>query len=349
VLIVDDSALHRAAIAGMLGDDPDLVVIGFATNGRDAIRAAARLKPDVITIDLRMPIMDGVEASKRIMEETPTPIVMVTASVACDSEQLALQAIEAGILTIIKKPGSVGHDLPAQRELVRTVKRMAAIKVVRHRLHDRLRTDEDATWSGVRSRTTSAPQLVAIGASTGGPQVLLEVLGMLPSDFPVPVVVVQHIAPGFVVSLIEWLRSQCALPVEVAEPGRILPRSGIVIADSNRHLTVRGGELTLTNEPPVSGHRPSATVLFQSVARQYGAAAVGILLTGMGDDGAAGLRDMKRVGATTIAQDEASSVVFGMPAVAIGLGVVDHVLPPDDIGRLLIELVVTGKSERPDG
>jgi two-component system, chemotaxis family, protein-glutamate methylesterase/glutaminase len=186
--------------------------------------------------------------------------------------------------------------------------------------------------------SVARPRVVAIGASTGGPQALQVILTALPADFPLPVLVVQHIAPGFESGLIDWLRPQCAVPVELAVAGRTLSRPGILFAPSGHHLGVRMGTVELASEPPIAGHRPSATMLFQAVAREYGAAAVGVLLTGMGDDGAAGLRDLKRRGGTTIAQDEVSSVVFGMPAAAIAMGVVDRVLPPTAIAPLLVAL-----------
>jgi two-component system chemotaxis response regulator CheB len=184
----------------------------------------------------------------------------------------------------------------------------------------------------------SRVEVVAIGASTGGPQALQEVLAALPAHFGSSVLIVQHIAPGFVEGLVEWLRPQCAIPIQVAAAGTRLAGRSIYVAPSGCHLVVRGRSIAFTDDGPVSGHRPSATVLFQSVSREYRQSAVGVLLTGMGDDGAIGLRDMKRSGGITVAQDEASSVVFGMPSVAIGLGAADYVLPPPAIGRLLVEL-----------
>jgi two-component system chemotaxis response regulator CheB len=180
-------------------------------------------------------------------------------------------------------------------------------------------------------------ELVAIGGSTGGPQVLRTILVDLPSDFWPPVLVVQHIADGFAVGLVDWLQTQCGLPIHLAVDGEPLNRPGIWVAPTGRHLEVSGRAVALTDGPPVSLHRPSATQLFQSVAREYGQTAIGVLLTGMGDDGAAGMRDLKRAGATTIAQDEASSVVFSMPSAAIQLGVVDHVVPPPSIAPILLQ------------
>jgi len=181
-------------------------------------------------------------------------------------------------------------------------------------------------------------EVVAIGASTGGPQALKAVLSCLPSDFPLPVLVVQHIAKGFTEGMVDWLRLECAVPMRVVEEETPLRAQGVYVAPAGQHLAVKGGSLILTDDPPVSGHRPSATVLFRSLARSYGTAVLGVLLTGMGDDGAAGLGEIKRAGGSTLAQDESTSVVFGMPAVAISMGVVDHVLPLPLIGNMVVDL-----------
>jgi two-component system chemotaxis response regulator CheB len=292
-------------------------------------------------MDLHMPRMDGLEASRRIMEETPTPIVLVTSSGSRQNQQFAFQALEAGVLAVVAKPESPNGG-PAVAELRRTIKSMAQVKVIRRWASGQRRPPTTpTTYSPPLSvkPPVCQPEVVAMGASTGGPQALREILTQLPSTFPVPVLVVQHIAPGFAAGMVDWLRPECPLPIQLATGGIRLDRPAIYVAPTGEHLVVRGRALALTHDPPVSGHRPSATVLFQSVAREYGAAAVGILLSGMGDDGAAGLRDLKRAGATTIAQDEASSVVFGMPAVAISFGVVDHVLAPRRIPPLLLRLV----------
>jgi two-component system chemotaxis response regulator CheB len=181
------------------------------------------------------------------------------------------------------------------------------------------------------------PEIVAIGASTGGPQAIRTIVANLPSDFGLPIVIVQHTTRGYAHTLVDWLRAETALPVGIAEHGQPLNRPGIVIAPSDRHLVVEGRRLELNDAPPSSLHKPSATVLFRSVARALGRSAVGVLLTGMGDDGADGLMEMQRSGALTIAQDEASCVVFGMPAQAIRLGAADHVLPPERIAAKLLE------------
>ena len=181
---------------------------------------------------------------------------------------------------------------------------------------------------------------MAIGASTGGPQALQAILTSLPADFPLPVLVVQHIAPGFEVSMVGWLAPQCSVPLRVAEAGISLRTGGIYIAPSGSHLIVRAGELALSDDPLVSGHRPSVTILLKSVVREYRGAAAGILLSGMGDDGVAGLQDLRMAGGVCIAQDEETSIVFGMPGAAIRSGAVDYILSPGQIGAMLVRLAM---------
>jgi two-component system, chemotaxis family, protein-glutamate methylesterase/glutaminase len=382
VLVVDDSATQRAALIALLEADPGISVVGWAADGAEAVRATVRLKPDVVAMDLRMPVMDGVEATRRIMEETPTPIVMVTASAARDDAVVVFDAMKAGVLAIVAKPtvtfNSPGESAPASPasaagNLTRTLKAMSQVKVIRRWSAERMAGHQASTmpstpaapllsppvappsipWhttpvSSVPPLSRAAlagaglrPEIIAIGASTGGPQALAIVLPALPVDFRSPVLVVQHIAPGFEPALVDWLGTLCALPVQLAQNGMPLGAPGIYIAPGGTHLVVQDRRLSLSTSAPVGGHRPSVTALFQSVAREYRTSAVGVLLSGMGDDGASGLRDLKRAGALTVAQDEATCVVFGMPAVAIAMGVVDRVLPPAQIGTLLASLPST--------
>jgi two-component system chemotaxis response regulator CheB len=360
VLIVDDSALQRTVLAALLATDPAITIVGQAADGLEALRLAASLLPDVITIDLRMPGLDGIATTRRIMAETPTPVVMVAAGISPEDRRLAGEALDAGVLAIVPKPTPGPRGATAAAELIATVKRMAEVRVIRRRVPGRGATGQLASpvpRPPLRSTAplgdrppaispAQPPAIVAIGSSTGGPQALQTILTRLPATFRPPVVIVQHIAAGFAESVVDWLGPQCALPFRLATARMALDGPGIYLAPTGHHLAVQGQTLLLTDEPPVRGHRPSATILFRSVAASYGARAVGVLLTGMGDDGAAGLAEMKRLGATTVAQDEASSVVFGMPAAAIALGVVDHILPPSEIPALLIRLAGS-ESRRP--
>jgi two-component system chemotaxis response regulator CheB len=352
VLVVDDSAAQSGFLRALLDADPRLSVVEVAPNGAAAVRETGRLAPDVITMDLHMPLMDGLEATRQIMAQTPTPIVMVTASASYREQHLVFQAFEAGALAVVAKPTIGQAQDTLARELIRTVKSVAGFKLVRRWGPRRPSESGRPLDTDSKLASRARPELVAIGASTGGPQALQEILTHLSSQFPWPVLIVQHITPGFAAGFVDWLRPQCALPIALATDGLGLQGPGIFVAPTGHHLTVRARLLTLTDTPPVSGHRPSATVLFQSVAREYGASVVGVLLTGMGDDGAAGLRDIKRGGGLTVAQDEASSIVFGMPAAAIALGVVDRVLSPASIAPMLGELAArAGRSatlEQPD-
>jgi two-component system, chemotaxis family, protein-glutamate methylesterase/glutaminase len=332
VLVVDDSAVQRQMLGGLLSNDPELEVAGFAANGEEALLALEALKPDVVTLDEKMPVMSGIETARRIMRERPTPIVMVTSAGGVRGRDLAEAALAAGVLAVQDKRCLSSGEAGAAAELVRAIKSMAAVRLVRRR------REPGAVLPDLvlpRSAATR-PELVAIGASTGGPQAIRTVLKQLPADFKLPILVVQHTTAGYSNTLVEWLRAEIQLPVVVAQDGQPL-KAGVFVAPTERHLIVEGHHLTLLDTPPCSLHRPSATVLFRSVARAFGARAIGVLLTGMGDDGAAGLLEMKNAGALTVAQDEASCVVFGMPAEAIRMGGVERILAPEQIPALLEE------------
>jgi two-component system, chemotaxis family, protein-glutamate methylesterase/glutaminase len=332
VLIAEDSPVTREYLAAALGEDPELEVVGDARDGGQAVELAEQLHPDVILMDVHMPVMDGYDATRLIMQRAPTPIVMATASTSLFDTRSAFRALEAGALMLLDKPpGPFDPNAEsAVAELVRTVKLMAEVKVVR-------RWPERGASNGAPALpVTRDPRLVAIGASTGGPQVLA---GLLAQPLRVPVVLVQHIAEGFVGGFAEWLASRTPMPVKLAEPDARLEPGTVLVAGGAGHLTVtRGGRIAIGDEGPVDGFRPSITRLFESVASGFGDAAIGVLLTGMGRDGAAGLRRLREAGSLTIAQDEPSSVVFGMPGEAVRLDAAAAVLAPDAIGRLLARL-----------
>jgi two-component system chemotaxis response regulator CheB len=334
VLVVDDSSMQRQVLIHLLVQDRELEVAGWAANGVDALRAVERLQPDVITLDDRMPGMSGLETARRIMRDWPTPIVMVSAA----AKQVTDDAMAAGVLAVYDKKALTETDAGGRPAVVRAIKGLSSVRLVRRRREPAAEPDMSQPTVLVRGYLSGAPEIVAIGASTGGPQALREILSRLPASFPVPVLIVQHTTAGYSKSLVDWLDASSALPVRVAEVGQPLDKPAVYVAPTQQHLVVRGRHLTLLDSAPVSLHRPSATVLFRSVAAAYGGRAVGVLLTGMGDDGAAGLAEMKRAGAITVAQDEASSVVFGMPAEAIRLGAADHVLPPARMPGLLLKL-----------
>lgn len=338
VLVVDDSPTARELIAYVLASDPAIEVAAVAASGREAIEAVARDQPDAITMDILMPEGDGFEATRKIMETRPTPIAIVTASLLRNEVSTAFRALEAGALAVLSKPVGIGHpEYEARaRELIQTVKLIAEIKLVRR--WPKREKPHAAVMGEAKPRSgPGEPGVVAVGASTGGPVALQTLLSGLPKSFPWPILVVQHIAAGFTQGFVEWLGQTSGFPAHLARHGQALEAGRAYIAPEGLHMTVMsGGYIALGQEPASeNGLKPSVSCLFRSVADVYGRRAIGILLTGMGKDGAEELKRMKDRGATTFAQDESSSVVHGMPGEAIQLGAVDHVLPPEKIAAAL--------------
>jgi len=350
VLVADDSATVREYLVYLLSEDPLLEVVGTARDGLEAVEQAERLKPNVIVMDAHMPGMNGYEATRQIMERVPTPIVMASASLSRDEVRMTFEALKVGALTVVDKPGGPDHPDHAEtaRTLVQTVKLMAEVKVVRRWPRSR---DQEAGLGGQRETAvprslTPVPQphrkirLIAIGASTGGPQVIAEILRDLPDDLGVPILVVQHIAPGFTTGLADWLAQGTRLAVKMAEAGEATRSGTVYLAPNGFQMGIATeGRIRLTKEPAEDGFFPSASYLFQSVAEAYGRSAIGILLTGMGRDGAKGLLRLREAGGVTIAQDEETSVIFGMPQEAIRQGAVEHVLSPEQIVGAICSLV----------
>lgn len=349
VLVVDDSAVLRQQICYILQSDPELHVVGQAKDGNEALRLTKDLRPDVITMDIRMPHMDGFEAIRHIMAESPVPIVVVTGSDVDRQMEVARKAIRLGAVSVLIKPGAMTSPTYKDQatRLIEQVKLMSGVRVIT-RIHSTERVVAAPHSPPIAPRSPSVAasgaadtRLIAIGASTGGPAALYKVLSGLPADLPVPVVIVQHISFGFVGGLAEWLNGGCDLEIEVPEHGQRIEAGHVYIAPDEHHMRVdRFGRIRLYNEAPVGGHRPSVTVLFESVAQEYGASAIAAILTGMGADGAVGMESLKRAGARTIAQDEQSCVVFGMPKEAIARGAIDHVVPLDKIATTIMALCV---------
>ena len=353
VLVAEDSATARALLVSLLSAEPDVCVIGEATTGREAVEMAERLTPDLITMDVQMPEMDGLEATKQIMVRSPRPIIIVSSTVRSGEVELSLEATRAGALMVLPKPE--GPTSPAfaadRRQLVTMVRAMSQVKVVRR--HGSLAAGPLATPASRPAYTApprapalagSAPvRLVAIGASTGGPAAIRTILADLPRDFSVPILVVQHIARGFTAGLAHWLAGDTALRVKLAELGERAKPGTVYIAPDDRHIGCRldaAGDihLVLDNGAPIGAFRPSASYLFQSTAESLGAGVLAVILTGMGDDGVAGLRILKARGGCVLAQDEASSVIYGMPREAARAGVVDTLLGVNAMARKLVEL-----------
>lgn len=344
VLVVDDSAVARDMLAHMLSSDPEIEIAGTAANGHEAVESVARLHPDLVTMDIHMPTMDGLEATEQIMAYTPTPIMVVSSSVYAEGMGSAFDALTLGALEVVRKPelaDRAGFE-SARKELVRSAKILSRVKVVTH-LRGRRGTARQRQDRSPGARPTAPARrgpitLVAIGSSTGGPAALLSILGRLPAGFPAPVLVTQHIADGFVPGLVGWLDEGCALDVIAAGDGTEIRPGAAYFAATGVNMELDGEVVRFT--PPQTGqlYIPSADTLFSSVARARGAGAAGVLLTGMGADGAAGLAAMREAGAVTIAQDEETSRVFGMPKAAIEAGAADTVLAVGEIADELVRL-----------
>lgn len=315
--------------------DPSLEVIGEASDGREAVELARRLRPDVITMDVQMPVMDGLEATRRIMETDPRPVVVVSGSLDPGDVKEAFRALEAGAVAIVRKPSApTDPGFRAQvEEIVTTVKLMSEVKVVKRRGRERA-----APAPTVPRASKKLSEIVAIAASTGGPAALEVILRELPAGLPVPVVVVQHIARGFEQGLVDWLQSISPLNVRLASRHVPLTAGEVVVSAGGHHLVVTRKATTLGDDEPVDGHCPSATTLFSSVAASWGDKALGVILTGMGRDGTRGLIRLKEAGGRVLAQDADSSVVNGMPRAAAEAGVVDHLLPVDAIAAAIVKM-----------
>jgi two-component system chemotaxis response regulator CheB len=341
VLIVEDSPTVRAKLCEVLASDPALQIIGQASDGRQAIELCQTLRPDVITMDMVLPSISGLGATEHIMAHCPTPILVVSSSTNRGELFQTYEALAAGAVDVLEKPAGDEEDGAWERHLLSMVKLVSRIRVI---THPRARLRQMGRPGATVARSTSPSRtdydVVAIGASTGGPGAVLEILRKLPVPYPLPILLVVHIGEPFGVAFAEWLDSQTGLRVSYAKHGDLVSSKigQVSMAPPGSHLLVANRRLALTQDAPRHSCRPSVDTLFESVAREYGAAAVGVLLTGMGRDGAAGLLDMRRHGACTIGQDEASSVVYGMPREAMLMGAVERELPLAEIAAALREL-----------
>lgn len=371
VFLVDDSPLALVMLQRLLATSPDIEVVGTARNGREALAAFERTKPQVICTDYHMPEMDGLALIQETMAVFPRPILVISSTIDPAERHKAFPLLSAGAVDVFAKPDTNTPFEHAATELVQKIKLLSGVVVITRRLAGAnalglkagsvnavtvgtivTRPDAGSAVSGsavsgpvppiLPPRKASLIRIVAVGASTGGPQVLQTIFSALPANFPCPIICVQHISQGFLSGLIEWLDAQCHLRVKIASHGEVALPSTIYFPQENTHLTLDNqGRLIYVYTPPVDGHKPSVTVTFDSVARHYGHSALGVLLTGMGADGAAGLESIMRAGGTTLVQDEASCIVFGMPRQAILRGAAHYVLPPDELTRSLIRLTST--------
>lgn len=347
ILVVDDSRTESLLLKSLLNSEQDMEVIACAKNGKEAIDMLVDLKPDIITMDLQMPIMDGLTATKFIMSHFPVPIVIISSKLSDTKLDMTYLALEAGAVSVVKKPVATIDTKKfdrAKKIIIDTVRSMAEIKVIKRRFNIiPSKPDSSKSFSAKAVLTaTKRYEILAIGTSVGGPQALKTIFSKLAETFPLPIVVVQHMTPGFIEGFTKWLNNNTPLTVKIAENHELLKKGFIYFAPDNHHLTVmrslHGLTTILLKGKPVSGFCPSITVLLQSVTQVCNDKAIGVLLTGMGNDGAEGLLEMKKANAHTIVQDEKSCIVYGIGGVAHALGAVDQVVKIDEIAEYLVKI-----------
>ncbi len=346
ILIVDDSPTEVALIQYIIESDKDMQVISVAKNGKEAIEFTARLKPDLITMDINMPIMDGLEATRIIMAENPTPIVVISSLIDDESTHAIFPILEAGALTALAKPVNILSPSFAESKahIVDTLRSLAEIRVVKKPLKKHWVRDELKKNKPEHTKITNY-EIIAMGASVGGPNALKTILSQLTPDFPLPIAVVQHMSSDFIRGFAEWLAENIPLKVKSAVDNEPLQKGTVYVASEHKHLEIdrvnKKLVCKLVDGAAVSGFCPSITRLLRSIAKISGQKAIGILLTGMSDDGAEGLLELKRAHGHTLIQSQESSIVFGMGAVAQSLDAVDQVIGLDHIASYLTKICTT--------
>lgn len=337
VLVVEDSAVQQEMLLYLLEEVGHFDVVGTAVNGVEGVSQVERLHPDVVLMDCQMPEMDGIAATRTIMERCPTPVVVMTASLVREDVSITFDAVKSGALAVVGKPTALGapdHDRLVE-QLLRTLRLMSEVKVVRKwPVHQKERRFEDESRP---PHCAARARMIALAGSTGAPAVFADILGLIGAKVSAPVLILQHMAEGFVDGFALWLRQKSGMTVCIAQDGVLTEAGCAYVAPDGFHLGVdEGGRIVLTADPAEDGFRPSATRLFKSLAHAFGPASMGVLLTGMGRDGAAGLLDLRRAGGITVAQSEESCIVFGMPREAIRLDAARYVLDPSSIARLVV-------------
>ena len=340
VLIVDDSKTTRQVMRDILASDPEVRVVGEASDGREAVDQVIRLRPDIITMDIVMPKMNGLEAISYIMAKRPTPILVVSSLADRKEVNIAFKAIKLGALEVVGTPEvETAEDFERLRKtIVEKVKLLSRIRVITHHLGRR--KWEKLTLGPTGGKGAPQRRVVAVGASTGGPNAVTTLLAPLPRDFPAAILLVQHITEGFSAAFAQWLEKEIQMEVRVPEDRETIEPRRVYVAPGDLHLTVRGGRIVFSDGPALNSCKPSIDVLFSSVAETYGEEALAVLLTGMGKDGANGCKSIIDKGGRTLVQDEATSLVFGMPQAAISIGAATEVLPIQDIPERLLQLVL---------
>lgn len=339
ILIADDSELTRVVLRDLLSQDADVEIAGEVCDGRAAVEQTAKLKPDLVIMDVMMPIMGGLEAVAEIMAATPTPILMLSANTDPHDSRGAFAAIKLGALDVMAKPSGVVSEAFSQiaSRLIAKVKSLSRIRVIHHYRAQRPKIEEATVPLSAGPR-----RILAIGASTGGPKAVLQLLQGLPRNLAASVMIVQHISDGFAAGFADWLDKESTLSVRLAATGDELTNGRVWVAPNNAHMTVRSNRIVLDDSPPLHNCRPAVDAMFHSLADQgLAEETVALLLTGMGTDGAIGMSALQKQGAYTIAQDETSSAIFGMPKAAIARGAVTQVLPLEHMAKVVSRLFVS--------
>lgn len=334
VLIVEDSPIYQKILRNILAETDEFEVVAIASNGLEAIKFASIYHPDVISMDILMPVMDGIEATKQIMQSQPVPIVIVSNIYQTNDTDMAIKELQAGAVYILPKPSGPA-DPNHSKDAVKyrnTLRLMSEIKVVKR--HDRPydKTPPVSVREETRCSNPEEIKIIAIGASAGGPESIRIILSNLSDSVKAPVVIVQHIDPHFIDGFISWLNSHSRLPVKAAEAGELVLPGRVYIAPGGKHMLLnKGGIVSLTDDLKSNGHIPSIDALFESVSKSFGEKSIGVLLSGMGRDGAEGLKRLNQSGSFTMVQNEESSLVYGMPNEAVKLGAACKILPPEGI------------------
>ncbi len=350
VLIVDDSPVTVTILKRIIDSADDLYLVGTARTGLDALNLIPKVKPDIICTDLLMPKMNGLELTQKVMTTNPIPILVISAKVEDEHENNVFELLNAGAVDVFPKPkgGTIEEYDSLRNKLVEKIRVIAGVKVFTKRSNQTI-----STYTQGKPRNVEPPQstaktdkhsraikIVTLAASTGGPQAFQEVFTHIPSYFPIPILCVQHISTGFLDGFVDWLKDYCKLPIEIAQTGKKPEIGRVYFPPDRHHLKLDAqGRFYCGDDIPVDSHSPSATVLFQTVSNFYGGSTLGVLMTGMGRDGASGLLHLKQRGGYAIAQDQESSVVFGMPQEAINLGAVNEVLPVTEIAPRILKLI----------
>jgi two-component system chemotaxis response regulator CheB len=339
-MVVEDSLVVRQLLVHIISSDPRLVVAAAVSSAEEALQEIGRVQPDVVSMDIRLPGMDGLEATRRIMSEHPTPIVVIADSIEDSSLKISMNALRAGALTVVEKP--VGLTSAGYAAIASTICTqlyiMSQVPVVRQRSFAPWR-EASTVPKREPDQGSARPSIMGIAASTGGPPALAKVLGALPRDFPLPILLVQHMGAPFMEGFAAWLNGLMSLDVRLAQDQEIPAPGRVYVAPGDRHLLLSSaGTLKVSAEPSLGNQRPSATLMFQSMARTVGPRGLGVILTGMGEDGAHGLVEMRQAGGYGVAEDESTAVVYGMPAAAARMGGVNVSLPLDLIAPRILRL-----------